>query len=108
VLQRIGPGISAMAAGPADRIVGSRGAGGSSPRSRQSPGWAAWSSGGQRCVLLVRGPHVLPSGRRLLCSPHSHPPHPRSARASWTAENGRSLAAYLARYGEHGSHRRGL
>src|SRR5690348_14502211 len=26
----------------------------------------------------------------------------------WPAENGRSLAAYLARYGEHGSHLRGL
>ena len=28
--------------------------------------------------------------------------------ASWSAENGRSLAAYLARYGEHGSRLRGL
>jgi len=34
--------------------------------------------------------------------------HPRFARAPWPAENGRSLAAYLARYGEHGSHLRGL
>ena len=46
-----------------------------------------------------------PSVRSLLRSPGSHP---RSARAPWPAENGRSLAAYLARYGEHGSHLRGL
>jgi hypothetical protein len=30
------------------------------------------------------------------------------ADATWPAENGRSLAAYLARYWEHGSHLRGL
>ena len=45
------------------------------------------------------------SVRSLLRSPGSHP---RSARAPWSVENGRSLAAYLARYGEHGSHLRGL
>lgn len=70
-------------------------------------------------ALLARRAHPASARARplsgfcpepVLCaqSPPLSWPHPRSARAPWPAENGRSLAAYLARYGEHGSHLRGL
>ena len=164
VSQRIGPGISATAAGSAGShrwFPGGRGLFSPEPAESRMGGLTVR---GPTMRLLVRRPHVLPEnttlltpkppslrpnptvlppsagrcsrsqpdaalapsppcfcapfcpapacscpspppGRRLLRSPHSHP---SSAHASWSAENGRSLAAYLARYGEHGSRLRGL
>ena len=105
-----------------------RGAGGDgSPGEKsRSPGWGGLTVRGPAVRWLVRGPYVPPSpalrspepalllARAHLCV---HAPS-RSfalltlisapADATWPGRKRRSLAAYLARYGEHGSHLRGL
>ena len=154
VSQRIGPGISVTAAGPADRTVGPDGRP-DRPGANGAfacPGEFAFSlssalalpelrlSLSRACSCLSPGPPCLPTSPPPsfpLAHPVSPPSPPRlspgppwvrvlpsSARQLSLAlpcavarsrrvlprrrKNTRSLAAYLARYGEHGSHLRGL